>query len=318
MLFQDYVESIWVPNLRRRQIKPSTLASYASMLKRHVYPSLAGSEMREIQPQQLEALLSALQRYSPKYQRNVALLLRAIFNHAVESEELMKSPIRGYHMPKVVRKEKSCWTEDQVKAVLDATPAEYKPLFKTLAFTGMRIGEVLGLSWKQIDFRQGWIEVTQSLWNGHVYTPKTEASMRVITMGPDLYRTLQEYATAELARLGAEEDAWGRKKALGALNPESLVFPNHLGKPFQPDVLRRNVLYPVLYRLGWNWKKGEGGFHCFRHSAGSIVVSKTGNLRVTQKLLGHSSITTTANIYTHVQVEELRGAVEILEKAILG
>jgi site-specific recombinase XerD len=61
----------------------------------------------------------------------------------------------------------------------------------------------------------------------------------------------------------------------------------------------------------------ESGFHRFRHSAGSIIVSKTGNLKLAQTLLGHSSISTTADIYTHVQPAELAGAVGLLEREIM-
>jgi integrase len=318
MSFREFIEYVYVPNLRRRQAKPSTLASYAPMLERHVYPQCAGEEIGSFTPARIEVLLGTMKRYSPKYQRNVALLLRAAFHHAVESGVLQSSPMRAYHIPRTEQKEKPSWTEEEIRSILEALPEEHRPVFSVAALTGMRVGEVLALTWGAVDFRKGWIEVKKSLWNGHAFTPKTEASKRVIPLGPELYVLLQNHKDKERELWGEAEDAWGRKVKTADLQDSDFVFRNRYGKPYSPDVLRRDILYPTLARLGMTWCSREVGFHRFRHSAGSIVVSKTGNLKVAQKLLGHSCISTTANIYTNVRNEELVKAVEALESSLLG
>lgn len=85
-----------------------------------------------------------------------------------------------------------------------------------------------------------------------------------------------------------------------------------------PDVLRKDALYPILDRLGIPRKKGASGFHTFRHSAASIVNEQTGNLKLAQKFLGHSTIKMTADIYTHTSAEAERDAAIALERAICG
>jgi integrase len=85
-----------------------------------------------------------------------------------------------------------------------------------------------------------------------------------------------------------------------------------------PDVLRKDVLYPILDRLGIQRFPRESGFHAFRHSAGSIVNLETGDLKLAQVLLGHSSLSTTADVSTHTLTEAERGASEALEKAVFG
>jgi len=85
-----------------------------------------------------------------------------------------------------------------------------------------------------------------------------------------------------------------------------------------PDVLRKDVLYPILDLLGIPRKKGASGFHTFRHSAASIVNEQTGNLKLAQKFLGHSTIEMTADIYTHTSAEAEREAAIALERAIYG
>jgi hypothetical protein len=85
-----------------------------------------------------------------------------------------------------------------------------------------------------------------------------------------------------------------------------------------PVVLRKDALYPILDRLGIPRKKGASGFHTFRHSAASIVNDQTGNLKLAQKFLGHSTIKMTADIYTHTSAEAEREAALALERAIYG
>jgi integrase len=97
-------------------------------------------------------------------------------------------------------------------------------------------------------------------------------------------------------------------------NPTQKVQNSRL----DPDVLRKDALYPILDRLGIPRKKGASGFHTFRHSAASIVNEQTGNLKLAQRFLGHSTIKMTADIYTHTSAEAERGAAIALERAIYG
>ena len=85
-----------------------------------------------------------------------------------------------------------------------------------------------------------------------------------------------------------------------------------------PDVLRKDVLYPTLDRLNIPRPKGAAGFHAFRHSAASLINAETGNLKLTQKFLGHSNVSTTADIYTHTTEAMEREAAVALERAIFG
>jgi len=100
--------------------------------------------------------------------------------------------------------------------------------------------------------------------------------------------------------------------------PEDIVFCKDDGSPLNPDVLRRDVLYPTLDRLGIARSRRAAGFHTFRDSAATIVNQKTGNLKLVQKLLGHSNLSTTADVYTHTSADADRNAPLALEQAIFG
>jgi len=102
------------------------------------------------------------------------------------------------------------------------------------------------------------------------------------------------------------------------IGPEDFVFSKSDGSTLDPDGLRRDVLYPALDRLGIPRDKRSAGFHTFRHSVGSFINAQTGNLKLPQKLLGHSNLSTTADIYTHTSQESEREAALAVERAIYG
>jgi integrase len=126
-------------------------------------------------------------------------------------------------------------------------------------------------------------------------------SVRTIYFGEGLAQALAEH----------------RQKATHK-RPEDFVFCKSDGAPLHPDVLRKDVLYPTLDRLGISRSKGASGFHTFRHSAASFINAQTGNLKLAQKLLGHSTIDMTAEVYTHTSPEAEREATVAVERAIYG
>lgn len=99
---------------------------------------------------------------------------------------------------------------------------------------------------------------------------------------------------------------------------EDFVFCKPDGAPLNPDVIRRDVLYPALDRLQIPRSSRSAGLHTFRHSAASFINAETGNLKLAQKLLGHSTIDMTANVYTHTTADAEREAALALERAIFG
>ena len=85
-----------------------------------------------------------------------------------------------------------------------------------------------------------------------------------------------------------------------------------------PDVLRKDVLYPILDRLSIPGSSGASSFHTFRRSAASVLNERTGNLKLVQKLLGRSTVDMSANVYTHTSDESEREAALAIERAIGG
>jgi integrase len=257
----------------------------------------------DISPMHIGNVLNQLAKAgkSPKTLRNVVVLIGSIFSYAVENDLIARSPVRKSHKPPAKRNEKPSWTPDQIKRILEAAPNEYRVLFITAAMTGARLGELLALQRRHVDIKQRTIRIEQSFWNGQIVSPKTPGSIRTIVMGDILAHALETHL-----------------QSCTCADGNRFVFAKRDGTPLNADVLRKDVLYPVLDRLQILRTTRNSGFHCFRHSAGSFVNSVTGNMKLAQKLLGHSNFNTTADVYTHTSLEDQKAAALALEKAVFG
>jgi integrase len=300
---QHIVDSLWRPYLERKQVKPSTKRSYDCELKVHILPALGAMRIADVAPLHIEKLLQSRLEggSSPKTVRNLVGLLQSIFSLAVDNDLISRSPVRNRHKPRVTRSEKPVWSPEQLKLIVDSVPQTYRSLFQCAMLTGARVGELLGLQWKHIDFEVQTLEIRQALWEGELVAPKTEGSVRLIYFGPSLLSALM-----------------AQKQNSNHNGSDDFVFCKDDGSPLNPDVLRRDVLYPTLDRLGIARTRRAAGFHTFRHSAATIVNQKTGNLKLVQKLLGHSNLSTTADVYTHTSADADRSAALALEQAIFG
>jgi integrase len=303
LTFNSFIEKYWRPYLDRRNVKPSTRTSYESALTVHVLPVLGAMRIGDIIPLHIENLLQDRLRtgLSCKTVRNLVGLLQGIFSLAEDNDLIVKSPVRNKHKPSVHRREKPIWTASQVRSIVEAVPVAHRALFATAALTGARLGELLALQWRHIDVAGRKLRIDQSLWRNQLFSPKTVGSVRTIHFGNGLARVLAEHT----------------RKAHGK-NADDFVFAKQDGTPLHPDVLRKDVLYPALDRLGIPRTSGASGFHTFRHSAASFINAQTGNLKLAQKLLGHATIDMTAEVYTHTSTEAEREAALAVERAIYG
>ena len=303
LTFQQFVESYWKPYLDRRNVKPSTRCSYLCALGKHILLVLGDMRLTDITPLHVENLVQGKLdgKRSPKTVRNLVVLLQGIFALALDNDLIGRSPVRSKHKPTVQRREHSTWTPAQVLAILTNAPEAYRALLACAALTGARLGELLALQWKNIDLGARSLRIEKSLWQDQLVPPKTPGSVRTIYFGEALAAAFNEHLRAAIYK-GAED----------------FVFCKQDGSPLNPDVLRKDVLYPTLDRVGIPRSKRDSGFHTFRHSAASFINAQTGDLKLAQKLLGHSTLDMTANIYTHALPGTEREAALAVERAIYG
>jgi integrase len=292
----------WQSYLKKHRLKPSTVGSYQSMLDRIVLPAIGDRTIDDVSPQDIAALLNGLEAAgrSGKYALNVYAMLTVMFSVAEQLELVERSPMRPkIHRPLSEKREKPALTCEQIRAIEAAFPPELRALCLCVALTGLRLGELLGLRWCDVDLDARVMTVAHSLWRGQLVEPKTEASKRRVRMSRMMTARLSEHR---------DGSRWS--------SADDFIFAREDGSPQDPDHLRNQVLYPAMKAAGITRVARAHGFHIFRHSAASILYAERGDLKETQEFLGHARTSTTADIYTHVDAKIIEQGAETLAETI--
>jgi integrase len=269
--------------------KESTKESYESNLKLHVYPVLGKRRIDQITRKDLKAFLDNL--LIKGLSRSTVALVKApisgILSYSVESEEIESNPMNDLklkHKKRAFNVEPL--TETEVDQLLDQAnnfmDGYYYPHFLCALRTGLRIGEMKALKWKDVDFEKRQIEVKRSCRRGRITGTKTDRRRRV-DMTPYLTETLKELRTNQkrfALRNGRPVPEW--------------VFANKKGEIFG-RVPFENALNQCL-------KKAELRrirIHDLRHTYATIRLMRGHNVGDVSYQLGHSSIKMTYDVYAH-------------------
>jgi integrase len=297
LTFGDFARR-WLEDYATVSVKASTLATYKSRIEGPLLRTFGDMKLSQIGTADVQHFLAALMRdgRSSATVRAYLVLLRNMFNHAVAWGHLAQNPAAAVKGPKLPHTEMDCLTPEEVRAFLAACDETYRPLFATAIMTGMRLGELLALQWRDIDWHAGTIRVRRSLFEGTFVEPKTSRSVRVIGMSDHLAAILLEH------------------KLAAPYSPFDLVFPTPEGTPMDPSNLRERVFAPTLKRAGLRKVR----IHDLRHTFASLLINQGENLKYVQAQLGHSSITTTVDRYGHLMPEAHRGANERLDVTLFG
>lgn len=301
--FKAFAEDHWETYVKQN-LKPSTQASHRSNLNNHLLPAFGSLRLSEISALQIMTFMKekAAAGLKQKSLLNLYVLLQKMLNLAVALELLSANPIRRVPKPKVERKEKPSLTPDQVKAIVAEAPENMRALLILLYLTGVRIGEALALKWSDVDFDHSKLYVRRSIWHGNEQTPKSRRSIRAKHLLPGLQHALKRHQELSVY-----------------IRPEDYVFTNGAGRSWDPDDLRRRVLYRAMDKAKIERRMARAyGFHLFRHSAGSQMHEATGDLKQTQSFLGHSGISVTGDVYVHLQPDSEVESMQKLEQAYFG
>lgn len=249
---------------------------------------------------------------------------------AIENESLVRNPCNGIVLPKTKEKERRVLTIEEERLLLKyAENRLCESLIKVALGTGMRAGELLGLTWQDINFETNEINVDktlvyiQDIQNGRYgfkfQTPKTKAGIRVIPMQRNVKEALEKQRE-QLALLKDNTENWEYAEGF-----EELVFLNRTGKPRQ-GIDFRNDLKRIEQAINKDRKKESaetkeaytpiGHFHphSLRHTFATRCFEAGIEAKVVQKYLGHASISMTLDLYTHVSQEKAKTEMDKLQK----
>ena len=267
---------------KRRQVKPRTLEDYESTLKKHALPFFGDVYLSEITPARVQAFLSRLEEkgVSPATAGKAFRYLKTVLRHALSLEIIERDPTLAIKAPRKPRPEIDFLTPEEVSRLLEAAEGDLEAILSVACLAGLRVGEICGLKWKDIDFEAGTIKVVRSYDPRHGFSePKSSYSRRAVPMTPRLAATLSEHY-----------------RRRGRPGPEDLVFPNSLGKPKDRNALVHREFKAALERAGLRHIR----FHDLRHTYASLAVAAGMDLKALQAAMGHSSITMTADHYAHL------------------
>ena len=291
-------------------IKPSTVAQYDYQIRVHIVPWIGMHELQKITPPMIQEFYNRLvQPYeltnrfgkkvkkpglAPKSVKNLHGVLHKAFQQAILCRFIKTNPTDACKLPRSEKKEMNIMQGQEVSDFLKAIKGDpYQYLYYVDLFTGMRQGEIMGLTWDCVDFRKGIIRVEKQLRKNHSGGSKYEFSSlkngktRTITAAPLVFDALK--------KVKAEQSAWKLRAGEAFNNKYNLVFTNELGHH-----LCSVTVYDHLKKIMESIGLGHIRFHDLRHSFAAISLQNGDDIKTVSENLGHATVAFTLDVYGHV------------------
>lgn len=329
--FSEFTE-IWKRDYGSKELAPTTYKRYCRMLETRLLPYFGHFYINKIRPTDIMKFYDLLEKDTQlvrKSGNNDAKtkkplsgktilehhrLLRAMLHKAVYWQLIVANPAERVQAPKARKPKRKSYDDEQTKILLEnledlsVEETKYKVAIILTVFTGVRLGELMGLEWQDIDFKNGIISINRSsqyLSDMGIFTktPKTESSIREIAIPEFIVSLLEEY------KLWYEE----QKSIYGELWTNSdRLFVQADGKPMHPSSISKwfvryvsTIGLPVI------------NFHGLRHTNASLLVAQNVDIAVISARLGHAQISTTLDFYVHPLLSHNRKAGYALENLLL-
>src|SRR6266516_2923194 len=291
----EYLEH-WLKKVHKPGIRLTTYAGYRNVLDNHLLPGLGHIQLQGLTPQQVQAFYARELEdgLSPRTLVSmVHVVLHKALDDAVRWNLVPRNVCDAVSLPRFsVESSIRSLTRDQAQKLLEVARGHRLEALLTVALvTGMRRGELLALRWRDIDLERRSLQVrrTVSLIRGHGYVetePKTAKGRRKIVLPQPVVEVVKQHRTHQLEARSKVGDAW---------HDHDLVFCNIYGDYLHPDRMVERF-QKLLKEAGLPHLR----FHDLRHSAATILLSMGVHAKVVQELLGHSNISMTMYVYSHV------------------
>jgi len=306
----------WLENCVKPSVRPLTYEQYRQHVKLYLAPLLGHHRLSKLASQHVRAFLKHKLEdgLSPRTVQLSLVILRRALGQAVKDGNIGRNVGKLVDGPRVSRYESQTLSPEQARTFLEAVVGERLQALYTVALAvGLRPGEARGLRWQDIDLDRRTLTVNRILerirrsdGDGstlQLVEPKTSRSRRTVNLPDFAMHALKAHRVRQLEERLAAGTRW---------QDRGLVFPTAIGTPMG----HRDVHVTFKRILG---KAGlpDIRIHDLRHSAASLMLAQGIPLRSIQDILGHSSITMTANLYAHVGEQLRREAADAMD-AILA
>ena len=299
----------WLEDYASVNVAPATLGRYSQIVSR-LKPALGAIRLQALRPAAIQSAYRLLlgEGLAARTVLHHHRVLREALRHAVRWQFIAQNPADGVTPPRPARTEMRTLNPEQVQYLLDACKdAQFKSIITVAVATGMRLGELLGLRWADIDLDGGTIHLAraaQYLPDAGVTfrTPKTPRSRRSVALSRDSIAALREHRRRQLeARLAGVEH----------YEVLDLVFATPAGHPLKPY----NVS-GAFSRLVKSTGLAPLRFHDLRHTAATLMLLADIHPKIVSERLGHATIAITLDTYSHVLPDMQRDAAEALDAVL--
>jgi integrase len=293
----DFVHRTWFPEVLPTLKYPSK-KHYEYIVNVHMIPAFGDMQLRLISREAVQSFLNGKLRsgLSWKTVKHIRTTFGTVLGAAGMLGLIQSNPARKTKLPRRGPvAEKTPIAPEKIRQLLEALPEPSRSLAWLLVLTGLRVGELLALRWRDIDLALGWLRVRQTVYEGRFDDPKTKRSKRTVPLGAKGIEILSAFKPQRI-------------------DSEALVFATRRGTPFSRRNLLNRQLAPTCERLGiegvtWHW---------LRHANATLLDAVGTPLGTVQALLGHSSAEVTREIYLHSVPADARSAVEKVEALLIG
>jgi integrase len=294
--FAEYADS-WEKKVLT-QFGESTAINYRVHVRKHLVPFFGKYAMKDVTPELVQFFVSRA-KSSPKTVRNICITLQSMWRSARAWGYVTHDLMGGVVLPSPKRIQRYFFSAEEVKKIIESSPEPFRTFYGLAAETGLRAGELCGISLDDLDLERRLLFVRQSAWRGKLGDPKTETSIRVVELSAQACEHLSLFL-----------QSWRP-------NERQLLFATKNGTPWDANLLLKRKFKPLLVELGIPVPRGNG-FHAFRHANATMMDRLGTPLKVRQERLGHSDPQITQKIYTHVASEDSRKVAAQLGEAVWG
>lgn len=305
----------WLFTYKKNAVRATTFEQYETVLRVHAIPALGSIRIAELKSYEVQRLYNKMLEdgLSPRSIQLLNVVLHGALKQAVKCGLVMQNVCETVELPKAKQKEMRVLTrEEQDKLITVFEGDRYGGAYLFSLFTGLRRGEILALTWSDIDFDSKTINVNKNLSRVKNYEEEGGKTRLIIsepkTMKSNRTVPLIEYLIEVLKRqkIIQQED---RIAAHGLYEENDIVFANDVGRAIEPGNFNRR-----FYKLVKSAGIPHANPHCLRHSFATRGLELGIDIKTMQELLGHSSVALTGDIYTHVMIEQKKDAMKAFDK----